>query len=1819
MSRNWQEDTLDLIREQVGELIDEKLGFYEDLLERVGVLCLTSFLSEEKGEFTFGELQSLNQIINLGYEDPKLYLPESNSFGRLKEYKLPSIHTLMEVLKKEVGEASPPKWDSKSPIARPFRAGTEYELFHTEYRKLVWELREKVQNFDFEYVLDLALESDAHDDYGETLESFHRNWDGYQDEMNRDEWYWEDVMDAFRESDEYFEHLFDSLKYTLEERDFGDATYYDLAFLMFINEKGLDTHADHKYNKYKISDEAYELIVKESDLPVKAFKILESIRIEGSFLEDSDVNRFESYSVSKLVEEFSNIASQMSSADLTSEILDENLLTKPFFKAVSFKGLGQFTFENQMKAVLSGNIESFKDFESRLDSILENIKVFEQVGRRLKSKSQKALDVENVQLELFEYSEEYPEIFNLTSNAFNIENDISFTYLKAIVFEEGDRVYKGEIERYISEALGDDAKFNLVIALLDGRGEKKSYSELKHKKVKVDFKNLKITKLGILSENNISFQVVANKAEEVLLNPSSLLDQYQAWNYDSGAFSLLGACFTNSFDSEGTLQFKEHTFGSSIYPSTTVYYEDTSGRNFKVTEVSDFRQGLEIILQHMGKGLFSIAMATCDFLKGKGGYTSSTFKDVEALKDSLDLSNMRFLMLNFGTKNRPRFELYKIQNYIREVYEESYRVYSEYKKYHNVKIEIKNNNTKLLPQDMGFPTGRRAPRYIHNYDSVNPEVYGRRTVEILDLSGCTGLSEVEDYSIENPYFFLTANSPDLYIDLIPRFLPLNYNTKHYNLSELSDAILGSEKSTVCIDYIDTLEKPSQNLSILDVSDCKGYVCSAFHSNQISFVKYLKGGQSISIVNNEIARLGKHAKIVSENFSMMRIWGDRSPKNTLSYYEVEGSEVSEAFEWEGVLTFRWFKNSLFKEISEEQIMLDVVSRFHNYGRPVFEQEQVPISHSPFFTGFSRKAKIKKNKVTLYTKDGGSDFLSYLGLTSLVYTFEYFELSQPKDVNTQGDHEGEKLFNVSFKIKRDFKLGKNVNFIATSILSYIYPQMLLRFEEHCQPNSTLNKIPLGSAMELLTEEEVQDPQRFLTASYGVLSRIVNRINFIGCTESPEGLVDFFKSLINSLDEGSDQRNGYIGAVRYLYSFIDYYTKPLSILHNVLLNPGQYGLERSNPLLKKGESSASSYSFRPVESWVSEYFELIKESQGEMFYKKSPLYGHVIKNGMSPDVETLESELDYWDGATVAEYEDLVRMATQGVPYESSFIYGEALPIYEAYEDSNLQRAYWNKLESEYRTLQDLIKKNKVTPYRRYEDRKTLRDSNGDEILISDFSAGLHACVNVFSRFWVRVVSDLIGKDFYDKKFFKNFIKGGNRNVPHIADLSEIFEYGVFSTGLKKIKENKSTSIGDSKVPFVEASFRKGRIPYTLIKQAESERICNLDKVGTFGTLPNAKQESVHSKSRLDLGSYLFITNLIASTCQFWNVKEAEKSEYGPTIWRRGNLAIVQTSAISKEDDTFELDPVDPYIVGRRLELITQNYNLCIGQHSQPLRGNITDGRAQAFCFFNEMDSNLYACLYYLGGVIEEIKAGENNIIGSNLGASGMYRYGTTPTPNHIAKNINFKAVQDTFNFLFAMQYRDSEKYSFSLGNSDIKAVLPTALSFFEYQWGSENPRAYLYDYMSDSFKEVFLNAFSVILDQDLSLEETEQDMFDIIEQKGYGEKSTLPSLFFSEVWFIINQFDMNQFELVRNCIMKKDRFFGLLKNSQEDLLVLDRIRASAQSYSFDLSADNSLNQIVSSVSTDIQTGFFGPVGEYKMEDPEGLEEDTIDIIHLPLGLD
>jgi len=573
-------------------------------------------------------------------------------------------------------------------------------------------------------------------------------------------------------------------------------------------------------------------------------------------------------------------------------------------------------------------------------------------------------------------------------------------------------------------------------------------------------------------------------------------------------------------------------------------------------------------------------------------------------------------------------------------------------------------------------------------------------------------------------------------------------------------------------------------------------------------------------------------------------------------------------------------------------------------------------------------------------------------------------------------------------------KNSNFIAYSYLYLLMPQVFGRFEEHSLFDQVSLKFPLatmfsalfplgvdaGGGDDELADIKIENPNQFLKtgklfASYLKHPFVPPKADFKMLIYPKEGDV-FSESTVEEIYKSKDP------IFKYIYSFTDFYTRPLALLYNMLqFESGA----RSNPLLRTDSKLlAGNFSSK---NGVQEYAKLIESSQGREF---------ASGNLLTEDPSTIEKEIDrFLQEADIQEFEqlfDLFRFLKYELTQKDFFGF-EKSDLPALFNDFDYKRQYRELL------LKSLLIEDGLSI-----KVQTVFDVEGD-FLNTTFSRRLTSCIYSLARFWSLHLSplyadpDFIG--FFNEKFLKNKEVSGDR-LKHSVDLKDILYSYEYTNGLKKILKNKSVNLDEGKAPITVADRSKNPIPYSIIRRSlQAFR-------GQFPNSPMGMEGQVKSFNRLPLGAFFLVYTSIAVGYRAL-LNSANIIEGTPILASSktpiGTLNIIQETARPPLEGTqgSSLLSAEDTEIESRFAKLASNYSLCIGQEDygyikDAKKGNIDVFTAQVLDKEGKVTNNFGTIGYqrrqgtsYKKAIFMDTSNGENNtIIGGENGTATLEFY-------------------------------------------------------------------------------------------------------------------------------------------------------------------------------------------------------------------------------------
>ena len=555
-----------------------------------------------------------------------------------------------------------------------------------------------------------------------------------------------------------------------------------------------------------------------------------------------------------------------------------------------------------------------------------------------------------------------------------------------------------------------------------------------------------------------------------------------------------------------------------------------------------------------------------------------------------------------------------------------------------------------------------------------------------------------------------------------------------------------------------------------------------------------------------------------------------------------------------------------------------------------------------------------------------------------------------------------------------IKKNTNFIAQSLLWLWYPNVLSRFGEHGKNFEYLLNAPLGTILTTIYDEVVS-PQdfmkRFLGPQHDSLAQNIQQLS----TEA--AAVFGTRELVFDPTTTPETQNKYFltqSLMRFIYSFCDFYTKPLAILHNFLTIDKSMDEYRSNPLLKDKFGIASSISIKePTKNWLRTYREALSASQKDTSWSIL-----MVKDDWV--MADLEKEIDLWEEhAVVFEFIEAAEYLNgKSVNSWSRDIQKENLPP-DFYASIKENSPLFN--DSSPANTYNNLRSNLTFEVSSYTDKFGRQE-------VSTFSSQLTSSLLWLVKFWTYdIATMLIDRDFLDTDFYQAYLKGDNPSVMHVLDLAYLLEYPTWSTAINKLSKNRTVSVGEGeKAPISVANLSKNIMAYVPIRQA---LISTTRTKSTLGSFPNEQDEKATQAERLSLTAFLEIFNVIKiayNTYTRHDTRDLAKT-FGPVILTHEPFLAIQTTGFEAHGKLVGVESAvknTGKIIKKRFAPLTSVYHICIGQAMYGyVKNAMASEETQVVNFFNTADKapqNLSACVYYTRGILDEAKAHSNLVIGA-----------------------------------------------------------------------------------------------------------------------------------------------------------------------------------------------------------------------------------------------
>jgi len=550
----------------------------------------------------------------------------------------------------------------------------------------------------------------------------------------------------------------------------------------------------------------------------------------------------------------------------------------------------------------------------------------------------------------------------------------------------------------------------------------------------------------------------------------------------------------------------------------------------------------------------------------------------------------------------------------------------------------------------------------------------------------------------------------------------------------------------------------------------------------------------------------------------------------------------------------------------------------------------------------------------------------------------------------------------------KLYKDSNFMAYSYLYMFLYQILGRFGEHVQSDSASQTLPLGAMFEVYFEENPpQNPRQFLERGKDLLME--SRHPLIPPSTTYATRTGFFTSpYIGTLSP--KDFDPYKSPLRFLYSFIDTYTKPLAILYNAV----QFGTgPRPNPELRSSKTNlTSNYPLNYSDgSWIAVYLQSLSESQGVAFSEASHL-----REGANPPTEQVLQELArFTEHAEVREYFEILELRNTL----------EALRKGTVDVEIEYPAAMRDRGRGLVDILEPLMNEGNMQSRSDFKQKEVFDLEGGFDM--SPFSQQLVAAITFFSKFASLAMGPFI-VGIEESRFYTLFMRGDSSPqapVKNSADLRDLLEFPVVTSGVRKIVKNKdvATVIGTERVrlPFTRSNLSKNLVPLDLIRYLISEVFPDTYTFRPMGMDARAK---LPSRERLSLGAYVSIfTALIHANKTFLGLQSADqygaaqavlspysvdfsdlRSESGEVDLSDFTYIVRQATAdIDVYDDEGALSPASADTIKERFRNLSAAYSICIGQISSYAEDAAKED-LEVFTFF-ESNTNVSTLGFSLKG--------------------------------------------------------------------------------------------------------------------------------------------------------------------------------------------------------------------------------------------------------------
>jgi hypothetical protein len=507
-------------------------------------------------------------------------------------------------------------------------------------------------------------------------------------------------------------------------------------------------------------------------------------------------------------------------------------------------------------------------------------------------------------------------------------------------------------------------------------------------------------------------------------------------------------------------------------------------------------------------------------------------------------------------------------------------------------------------------------------------------------------------------------------------------------------------------------------------------------------------------------------------------------------------------------------------------------------------------------------------------------------------------------------------------------------------------------------------LGTVMDTLSNVDGISPQDFMKSLTGP-----NSVN-LPYTSSA------FSPYSNKLP--SEDPNYFLlqSLMRFIYSFSDFYTKPLAILHNFLTIDKSMNEHRSNPLLKDKFGIASSISIKePTKNWLRTYREALSASQKDTSWSIL-----MVKDDWV--MADLEKEIDLWEEhARVFEWEEFVKLNNDWADHQGARWIWEQVP-----EEFGEEASLFNDLAHEEPI--NFEKAARLNYNSSASSRFVTRFGSQDN---SEFSHQLNTSLSFICRFWTfKVNTMLIDKDFLESDFYLSYVKGDNPSVMHVLDLGYLLKYPTWGNAINKLSKNRTVSVGEGeKAPISVANLEKNLMAYALIREALTSASRTNSNLGPF---PNEQGDKATQQERLSLTAFhriFTVMNVAFRAYTKYDTADIENT-FGPPILTSDSQVAIQVTGFKPSRGKQLLGITGTQIsepksiLKKRFGPLTSVYHTCIALKEHGYIGKaMRSENTQVLTFFNlnvaDTSKNLTAIVFYTRDRLKETKSYSNKVIG------------------------------------------------------------------------------------------------------------------------------------------------------------------------------------------------------------------------------------------------